>query len=125
MKITQEHVGKKVRCVTWDEVRYVEVLCVGNEYFFGKLNVGSWNASHVCSEGAYLLDNSWELYEEPKKKKILSPAVFKSVRIYCITPECYESEEEARVTLKECFISWPAMQLIDGKEVPIQIVVEE
>ncbi len=117
MKITQEHVGKKVRLKEWGVGTYVEVISIGNELFFFR--------DYLGNEGSRFLDNDWELYEKPKKK-ILSPCVWKNdFNGLDVGPEIFETERDAKDWAKLDFISWPAMQLINGKEVPIQIVVEE
>jgi len=59
MRITKEHVGKKVRLSHWSGGEFLEVLCVGGNRFFSRSENGA--------EDNWLIDCDWHLVEEPKK----------------------------------------------------------
>ena len=61
-----------------------------------------------------VLADDWEVYEEPKKPRLLAPAIYKAVGRILISCKIFESEEAAREDLGSSFISWPAVANKDG-----------
>lgn len=93
MKITKDMVGKKVRKCDGPSNYYEILVYVGQNYFITK---------HSCIEADYCsrIDDSykWELYEEPKKKKIvrMAPALIKIFGSYRFADWMFASEQEAK-----------------------------
>ncbi len=95
--------GKKVRRKSW----------AARDYIVG----GSSYELSACS----LMADDWEVYEEPKKPRLLAPAFVKWEKSDHpeLTAELYESEEVARKEVGKYFVSWPAVANKDGfYEVP-------
>lgn len=67
MKITKEHVGKKVITENHTYFTWVEVLYIypNGETFAGITSEG--DADTFCCDGC----NPWRLYQEPKHKKLV------------------------------------------------------
>lgn len=59
MKITKEHVGKKVR--RKDTSRWIEVLAVDGDEFWGRVVNTQNRSAYGCADNSY----QWELYQEP------------------------------------------------------------
>lgn len=116
----QSFVGQKIRWSTWDMDEWVILRYVGKKCVFAEASSGKddcredwWNISDKSN--AY-----WELYEEPKKYEIVSPAVI-GEQSYQITTQVYETEQKARLEWPTSFHSWPAL---DANGNPIQYRVE-
>ena len=60
-------VGDKVRSLAWDMDSWCEILCIAERTFFARDRGGS--------EGCYSKELIWQLYQEPKKTKLVSPAI--------------------------------------------------
>lgn len=118
MKITKEHVGKKVRRDSWDADQFVVVIAVGNWMFIAS------RKDEVRGEECFTdLKGDWELYEEPKQYKIVSPAVI-CEQSYQITTQVYETEEKARLEWPTSFHSWPACEA-NGNPIQYRVEVKE
>lgn len=66
-----------------------------------------------------MLADDWELYEEPKKPRLLAHAIRKQCGMYSLSMNMYDSEDSARKVLLGTFHSWPAVPNKDGYfEVP-------
>jgi hypothetical protein len=63
-----------------------------------------------------MLADDWEVYEEPKKPRLLAPAFVKWEKSDHpeLTAELYESEEIARKEVGKFFLSWPAVANAEG-----------
>jgi len=100
MKITQEHVGKKVRHRSWKQETFATVLYVGKESFFTEDSYG---------EESWFISDYWELYEEPKKKIRMAPALWAAPNgTIQLHPYLFESLEEAKNYLNKQLLKWPA-----------------
>jgi hypothetical protein len=62
----------------------------------------------------YFLTDDWEVEPEPKKPKLLAPALLSDIGHVEMSCYLYASEQEARDTLGDSFISWPAIPNKDG-----------
>lgn len=96
--------GKKVRRKKWDSREYVYIENKNLNY----------SGRAYCLDDSLLLDNNWELYEEPildKKEKEYLSAVIKPFKIRCITKSetisdlsefitiCLDNDEDEHITL--------------------------
>lgn len=104
----QSWVGKKVirdDCV--QDGRYCLVKFVGSTFVLGENRFGV--------EGTWAInDGSWQLYTEPKKKRMMAPAIYKERDGgRCITSSLYDSLGNAKVAWGKDVI-WPAVPNADG-----------
>ncbi len=109
MKITKEHVGEKVRSRVRTGEAFVEVLFVGDNNFFCRWPGGS--------EDSLGLDSDWELYEEPKPKTLVAPAMVKDINGKRWRPTLffYDNLDDAKSCNLECSsVIWPAIPNKDG-----------
>lgn len=101
MKITKEHVGKRVRRSLWDADFYVRVLALGEKWFI---------ADHpTLGENTYLVEDlstPWELLHDPKPQA--APAFYCSNERWGLSFNLYSSEEEAKLYLGPTG-RWPAI----------------
>jgi hypothetical protein len=88
--------GKKVRRQPWDTD-----VCITST------NLGSISAKS-------LMENDWEVYEEPKKPRLLAHAIRKQCGMYSLSTNMYDSEDSARKVLLGTFHSWPAVPNAEG-----------
>ena len=105
----QSWVGKKIRRAAFKDYEYLEILYVGNDSLF------CIDEDEV--ENSWSIDMGWRLYEQPKKKVLLAPAL----RVYDdgdygICSSLYSSESQAK---KDCVgatdqVIWPAIPNADG-----------
>lgn len=122
MKLGQEHIGQKFKLKEWDEIVYFKLLAITSD---GKHLLGEFNSGNPFH--TFILDG-WIPYEEPKKMCVMSPAVIKTHKDGkpYLSVYLFKTEQEAKNHLHDfIFLSWPATQLIDGKEVPVQYLVPE
>ncbi len=57
---------------------------------------------------------------EPKKPRLMAPAMMLVCRQVSVSSTLFSSEKEARDTLRDIFLSWPAIPNKDGMyEVPL------
>ena len=109
MKITKEHVRRRVYLPRWKvEDGFVTITAVGNRLFLAVGNYG---------EESFELEDDWELYEEPKKTVKVWPALITNKGggpKWGITSSVFVSEEEARYYCGFAFVSFPAVQNPDG-----------
>lgn len=105
----QTHVGKKVHQDTWNPGEWLKILFVGNEQVLAVNDDGH--------EEVYLIDEEWELYEEPKQKKLLAPAYVLYAGFKRVHPALFNNASEAKdffEKMPECFLSWPAIPNAQG-----------
>jgi len=106
----QSWVGKKITKSLWGDGRFMEILCVGDQFIFGRVETGEEITVHRLSD-------CWELCEEPKKVKLVAPALFleEYMTEWGVTTELYSF----RPILRGCKVIWPAIPNKDGfYEVP-------
>lgn len=112
----QSLVGKKIRTKSWKRIVFIHVKFVGDVLIVG-----------IDQNGKEILYNfegeEFELYEEPKKKVLMAPAIVKTPYGYAMSEYFYSSEKEAKddIEIKTIskFICWPAIPNKDGfYEVP-------
>jgi hypothetical protein len=72
------------------------------------------NSNDIKLEVFELLKDDWEIREEPKPPKLLAPALLSDIGHVEMSCYLYASEQEARDTLGDSFISWPAIPNKDG-----------
>jgi hypothetical protein len=75
---------------------------------------GIWFSKHwICDGTIYINSDSPDdlisEWEEPKKPKLLAPAIAKLNNKYFISDIIFESEKEAMDYYREEFVSWPAV----------------
>lgn len=119
MKITKEHVGKKVKTTRPSYYKWVEVLYIypSEEKFAGRGDTGG--------EGNFDCDgcNAWQFYHEPKPEKLVAPALFYSDnedKRWVLSDSCFEDLETAKKYFKPTYkVVWPAVPNAQGfYEVP-------
>jgi hypothetical protein len=111
MKITKEHVGKKVITENHTYFTWVEVLYIypNGETFAGITSEG--DADTFCCDGC----NPWRLYQEPKPKKLVALALVKDTAGWFIPDKLYSSLEtiQSDFTLSDKIV-WPAVPNAQG-----------
>lgn len=85
-------VGAKVRRAHWKEEQYCEVIYVGDVKFFAK-NKNLFDKRH--DEDSWLIDADWLPYEEPKKKVMMYPALYKDEHYFWICGYLFSNEKDA------------------------------
>lgn len=107
MKITKEHVGKKVRGSDWKNDDYIRVIAVGETHFFGEhVDLGE-----NLYKRAYSPSSDWELLPDPKPQG--APAFYKrkGTICWCVSNEIFEERGGIGeyYSLDKFFVSWPAL----------------
>lgn len=107
----QSWVGKKIVNPFWGKSSWHEVLAVGQERFFGRDRYGN--------ESAYYIYDNWELYQEPKPKRLLAPALYQEIDrdgwAWFVSHMLYSSLEEAKRDLDQhSNVRWPAIPNAQG-----------
>jgi hypothetical protein len=69
---------------------------------------------HNEAEGTIYIDSDTQNdliseWEEPKKPKLLAPAIVKTCGEFSVSLKIYSSEKEAMEHLNTMFVSWPAV----------------
>jgi hypothetical protein len=89
--------GKKVRQEGWAPGQY---LCFDGNYFKDHL-------SNMATLNHFPSSCAWEIYEEPKRKIKIAPALFKDQDHYWVSFRFFKSEKDARLWGKDMvFIRW-------------------
>lgn len=89
-------VGAKVRKYEWKDNHFLFITAVGEETFLAKHSV-----NYPSFETIFMIRDDWELYEEPKKKVMMYPALLitnasDSKTGYLVTESLFETEKEAK-----------------------------
>ena len=104
MKITKEHVGKRVKNLDWDKDASEIVALVYKDYFIGEDIQDEEIMLRPC-------DGDWEILPDPKPQG--APALFRINRNpkWATSSFLYTSREEAEreLSLPKCDIIWPAI----------------
>ncbi len=94
--------GKRVKRKSWDTGAFITSASSGN----------------IAAKS--LMADDWEVYEEPKKPRLLAPALFRELgrTMIIVTQELYATEQEAKDdaagSSSLIFISWPAVANASG-----------
>jgi hypothetical protein len=78
-----------------------------------------WDDSFSSCDPSLFPEVFEEIKDEPEFK-IMSPAVIHNGAV-TLSYSLFENETQAKESMNQFFISWPATQVIDGKDVAIQI----
>lgn len=105
MKITKEHVGKRVKGSDWTGDDYIRVLAVGETHFFGEqvdLGEGLYRRSYApCGE--------WELLPDPKPLRAQAFFRDRPSHFWQLSSGLFSSTEDAANFLSEWkYVRWPA-----------------
>ena len=99
LKLARE--GKKVRRVNWS-----------NPTLFFTVPATNTSACVLGTEG--ILSDDWEVVPEPKKPKLMAPALMGMGVSVGVSVSLFSSEKEAREELGNSFLSWPAVANAEG-----------
>lgn len=105
MKITKEHVGKRVKSSEWKNDEYVRVLAVGETRFFAEhSDLGELLFLRTCPHA------TWELLPDPKPLR--AQAFFRDgpSHFWQLSSGLFSSTESAVNFLSEWkYVRWPAL----------------
>lgn len=106
----------KARDAHWPQERFLEILCLGNDRFFSRDNLGQ--------ESSWFYGNSWEPYTEPKKKVKMAQALYQRTDdgFFFLNGFFYKSKEEAKEGYPSSsykIVQWPLV--VNGIEQWIEV----